>query len=277
MKPEQLTDLSRLCIHSITTKPLDITSAVNKYASLGVSGITIWRDAYGDYTPLQIGKMIGRSGLEPVSLCRGGFFPSVDERKRKAAVNDNLTALEEASDMEMPMLVLVCGADPQQLPEVSREQIKAGIEAILPRAEKLKIKLAIEPLHPLYADTRSAINTMKQANDLAGYFNSPWVGVAVDVYHVWWDEDLFGEIVRCGKDDKLFAFHVCDWKVPTGDFLLDRGVMGEGCIDIPGIRGWMNRSGFKGFNEVEIFSQIYWKTNQDEYLNRIIDSYLTHT
>ena len=277
MNTKPFNDLSRLCIHTITTRPLDIECAAEKYASLGVRGITVWRDAIGTHGPRLAGKIIRRSGLEAVSLCRGGFFPSVDTGKRKLAIADNLKALEEASELEAPMLVLVCGADPLQSPQTSREQIRAGIEAILPSAGKLGVKLAIEPLHPVYADTRSAINTMKQANDMTGYFDSPWLGVAVDVYHVWWDEDLQGEIARCGDNNNLFAFHICDWKVPTVDILFDRGIMGEGCIDLRQIRGWMEQAGFEGFNEVEIFSEIYWKTDQEEYLNKIIRAYLEHT
>lgn len=270
---QTIDDLSELCVHTITTRPLDIGAAVKKYAGLGIGGISVWRDALGNRSPRQTGKMIKASGLKPVSLCRGGFFASVDRGKREAAVADNIAALTEAAEMEMPMIVLVCGADPGQSPETSRDQIRAGIEAILPRAEKLGVKLAVEPLHPVYADTRSAINTMKQANDMAGYFNSPWLGLAVDVYHVWWDENLENEIIRCGRAGRLFAFHICDWKVPTADILLDRGIMGEGCIDIRRIRQWMNQAGFSGFNEVEIFSETYWKADQDEYLQKITGAY----
>jgi sugar phosphate isomerase/epimerase len=266
-------DLSGLCIHTITTKPLDIETAAEKYAGLGIGGITVWRDARGNTNPGKTGQIIRRSGLRPVSLCRGGFFASVEQKKREAAIADNLAALTEAAEMEIPMLVLVCGADPGQSAETSRDQIKAGIGAILPLAGKLGIKLAIEPLHPVYADTRSAINTMKQANEMAAYFNSPWLGVAVDVYHVWWDETLRDEIMLCGRAGRLFAFHICDWKVPMSDILLDRGIMGEGCINIRQIWQWVREAGFAGFNEVEIFSRAYWEADQDEYLGKIIRAY----
>ena len=160
--------------------------------------------------------------------------------------------------------------------EESRKQIHDGIAAILPDAQAAGIKLAIEPLHPMYADTRSAINTLSQANDMAEIFNSPFVGVAVDVYHLWWDATLQQEIKRCGKNNNLFAFHVCDWKSPTTDILNDRGLMGEGCIPIKQITEWVDATGFQGFREVEIFSNIYWKEDQHLFLEKIITAYKEH-
>jgi sugar phosphate isomerase/epimerase len=144
-------------------------------------------------------------------------------------------------------------------------------------AQDAGIRLAIEPLHPMYAGDRSAVNTLKQANDMADNINSNWLGVAVDVYHLWWDPELKPEIERCAEQKHLFAFHVCDWKVPTIDFLNDRGLMGEGCINIPEIRSWVETAGFTGYNEVEIFSNNYWATDQHEYLEKIKTAYLTKT
>jgi sugar phosphate isomerase/epimerase len=143
----------------------------------------------------------------------------------------------------------------------------------LPHAEKQGVKLAIEPLHPMYADSRSAINTLAQANDLAIAIGSELIGVAVDVYHLWWDPELEAQIARAGRADKLFAFHVCDWKTPTEDLLFDRGLPGEGCIDVRAIRGWVERAGFTGFVEVEIFSRQYWQRDQQEFLARIVEAY----
>jgi len=168
---------------------------------------------------------------------------------------------------------LVCGADPSQSLEDSRKQIQDGIAELIPEASAAGIKLAIEPLHPMYADTRSAINTLSQANDMTEALNSPLVGVAVDVYHLWWDPNLEKEIERCGKNNSLLAFHICDWKTPTVDFLNDRGLMGEGCIPIRKIRTWVENAGFNGFQEVEIFSSRYWKMDQSEFLKQIITSY----
>ena len=268
-----LQDYSRLCIHTITTKPWSLKEAVENYARAGVKGISVWQDAVADKDFKAAGKLIKDHGLEIVSYCRGGFFPDPDPEKRKLAIEQNEKMLREAAELGAPMLVLVCGSSPSQsLPE-SRMQIRNGIEAILPLAKQLGVKLAIEPLHPMYADNRSAINTLGQANDMAEYFNSNMVGIAVDVYHLWWDPELEKEIKRCGKSDNLLAFHICDWKIPTTDLLLDRGLMGEGCINIPEIRGWVEATGFNGFNEVEIFSNHYWQMDQGEFLVNILEAY----
>jgi sugar phosphate isomerase/epimerase len=273
MNPKPLTDLSRLCIHSITTKPWKIEEAAKNYSSNGVKGITVWRDALAGRNIKQTGEMLRQHGLYIVSLCRGGFFPSKEPIKRKQAIDDNRRAIEEAYELGTNLMVLVCGADPSQSLEDSRKQIHDGIAAILPDAKAAEIKLAIEPLHPMYADTRSAINTLAQANDLSEIMNSQNVGVAVDVYHLWWDPNLEKEIERSGKNGTLLAFHVCDWKSPTKDMLNDRGLMGEGCIPLKKIRSWVEGTGFNGYIEVEIFSDDYWKQDQSVFLQNIISSY----
>lgn len=273
MNYKQHKDLSKLCIHTITTKPWKIEEAAKNYSDAGVKGITVWRDKLEGRNIRQTGKMLREHDLSIVSLCRGGFFPDKNLSKRKSAIDDNRKAIEEAAELGISMLVLVCGADPSQPLEESRKQIRDGIAAIIPDASAAGVKLTIEPLHPMYADTRSAINTLAQANDMAEELNSPWVGIAVDVYHLWWDPFLEKEIKRCGENGNLSAFHICDWKVPTTDMLLDRGLMGEGCIPVKQIRSWVEAAGFTGFNEVEIFSNAYWKEDQSEFLKKIIKAY----
>jgi sugar phosphate isomerase/epimerase len=266
-------DLSKLCIHTITTKPWRIEESAAKFAAAGVKGITVWRDALQGRNIRQTANLLKEHGLSVVSLCRGGFFPGTDAAKRKKAVDDNRKAIEEAHALGTGLIVLVCGAEPGQPLETSRQQIQEGIAGLLPEAAAAGIQLAIEPLHPMYADTRSAINTLAQANDMVEALQSPGVGVAIDVYHLWWDPHLEKEIRRCGENKALLAFHVCDWKSPTTDLLNDRGLMGEGCIPIKKIRGWVEATGFNGFNEVEIFSTHYWQQNQDVFLEQIVHAY----
>jgi sugar phosphate isomerase/epimerase len=272
-----LKDFSRLCVHTLTTKPWTIEECIKNYSTAGISGITIWRNVLENKNLRDVEKLLDDSNLDVVSLCRGGFFPSVDTNKRADAIDDNFLAIEQAAAIGAPLIVLVCGADGRQSLEKSRDQIKEGIVRILPFAQSAGIKLAIEPLHPMYAGDRSAVNTIKQANDMAAEINSEWVGVAVDVYHLWWDQSLKVEIERCAGQKHLFAFHVCDWNVPTIDFLNDRGLMGEGCINIPEIRSWVEATGFNGYNEVEIFSDKFWATDQKEFLGKIKHAYLTKT
>lgn len=271
-----LPDTSRLCLHTITTKPWPIEQAVEQYSLMGVNGMTVWRQALAGRDPAQTGRRIRASGLSIVSLCRGGFFPGLDQAARQAAIDDNLRAIDDAAALGAPLVVLVCGAVPGQPLSESRRQIQDGLAAVLPHAATCGVKLGIEPLHPMYADSRSAINTMQQANDMCDELNSPYVGVVVDVYHLWWDPALETEIQRCGRAGRIFAFHMCDWKTPTEDFLNDRGLMGEGCIPIAQIRGWVEAAGFAGFNEVEIFSDKYWAEDQQTFLPKIKTAYLKY-
>jgi sugar phosphate isomerase/epimerase len=269
-------DLSRLCVHTITTQPWPIEEAAVRFAAAGVKGITVWRQALEGRNIAATGDMLRGHGLGIVSLCRGGFFPHLEEAGRRAAIDDNLKAIDEAEALGAPLIVLVCGAQPGLPLHEARRQIQAGIEEILPRAIEAGTKLAIEPLHPMYADSRSAVNTLGQANDMVEAIGSDHVGVAVDVYHLWWDPALEREIARCGNLGALFAFHVCDWNTPTTDLLNDRGLMGDGCIPIRRIRSWVEAAGFSGFNEVEIFSTRFWSQDQQAFLNRIVEAYQLH-
>ncbi len=275
--PTKPNDTTRLCIHTITTRPWSIETCIEEYSAAEVKGITVWREALEGRKPRDTARRAQEAGLEVVSLCRGGFFPAPAPRKRQAAIEDNLRAIDQAAELGAPLLVLVCGAHPEQPLEVSRAQIAEGIAAILPHAAASNVRLGIEPLHPMYADSRSAINTLAQANDVCQKIASPYLGVVVDVYHLWWDPYLADEIRRCGESGWLFAFHISDWRTPTEDLLNDRGLMGEGCIPIRTIRGWVEAAGFDGFHEVEIFSQRYWAQDQRAFLDRIVQAYRDHS
>lgn len=258
----------------MTTRPWPLAVAAREFQEAGAGAITVWRHHLEPEGAKAAATILQDSGLAVASLCRGGFFPAVNQADRDAAIDENRRVIDEAQTIGAPRVVLVCGAAAGQPLETSRAQIVEGIAAVLPHAEAAGVKLAIEPLHPMYADTRSAINTLKQANDAVAALGSPSVGVAIDVYHTWWDPDLEAEIRRAGNS--IFAFHVCDWRVPTRDLLNDRAMMGEGCIPIRRIREWVEATGFDGFVEVEIFSDEYWELDQTIVLERVVRAFQAH-
>jgi len=272
--PDKLSDTSRLCVHTMTTKPLDLKDAIPAYEAAGVAGITVWRDHIEPYGAKEAGKMLKDSGLQVVSLCRGGFFPATSGMAREQARTDNRKIIDEAAAIGAPLVVLVCGAVPDLDLMTQRQQIAEAIHSLIPHAKGAGVKLAIEPLHPMYAADRSAINTMDQANNIILALDSEQVGIAIDVYHVWWDHFLRAEIERA--TGTILAFHVCDWRVPTRNLLTDRAMMGDGCIKINEIRGWVEKAGFNGFIEVEIFSDDLWAMDQARLLKRIKNAYLKH-
>ncbi len=274
-RPLPAPDPRRLCVHTMTTKPWSLAQAVAAYERAGVPAISVWRqhlDAPGM-------AALKASGLRVTSLCRGGFFPAVDAAGRQHAIDDNRAAIDQAAAIGAPHVVLVCGAVPGLPLAEARRHIADGIAAVLPHARAAGVRLAIEPLHPQYAADRSAVTTLAQARRLCEQLNPTGrtdVGIAVDVYHVWWDDALDDELERAGRLGLLHAFHVCDWKVQQDDVLNDRGLMGEGCIDIPAIRARIEAAGFSGDIEVEIFSARHWAGDQQAWLERIIAAYRDH-
>ena len=233
----------------------------------GIRGIAPWRDKLAELGAKEAAKMIRSHGLTVTGLCRGGMFPAADRQGRRAAIEDNLRAIEDAATLEARCLVLVVGGLPAGSKDLAgaREQVRDGIGSVLDHARSCGVPLALEPLHPMYAADRACVNTMAQANDLCDELGAG-LGLAVDLYHVWWDPQLKAEIERAG-DRRLLAFHICDWLVPTTDLLLDRGMMGDGVIDIPLIRSWVEAAGYRGFQEVEIFSAgNWWRRDPDEVL-----------
>ena len=250
-------------------------------AARGIRAISPWRDQVAAAGLPVISKLVKAHGLELSGYCRGGMFPAADAAGLQAAHDDNRRAVDEACELNAACLVLVVGGLPGALAgkaahkdiALSRSQVFDGIAALLEHARASKMPLAIEPLHPMYAADRACINTMEQALDVCDTLdpgNTGALGVAVDVYHVWWDPKLEAQIQRAGKN-RLLAFHVCDWLTPTTDLLNDRGMMGDGVIDIPKIRGWVEAQGFAGYSEVEIFSAgNWWQRESGEVLDTCI-------
>jgi sugar phosphate isomerase/epimerase len=234
----------------------------------GIRALAPWRDQVAACGLDTAARLIRSHGLRVNGYCRGGMFPAADPAGRARAAEDNRRAVDEALALGAECLILVVGGLPPGSKDIAgaRQQVKDGIAALLDYARPRGLKLAIEPLHPMYAADRACVNTLAQANDLCDALGDG-VGVAVDVYHVWWDPALEREIARAGHANRIHGFHVCDWLVPTTDLLLDRGMMGDGVIDIPRIRGWVEAAGYADCVEVEIFSAAnWWQRDPDEVL-----------
>jgi len=243
-----------------------LPEAIEGCARAGIRGIAPWRDQLAEYGTANAARLLRAHGLDVTGLCRGGMFPAADAAGRQRALDDNRRAVDEAVAIAARCLVLVVGGLPPGSRDLAgaRGQVSDGIGALLEYARSAGMPLAIEPLHPMYAADRACVNTLAQANDLCDEFGAG-LGIALDVYHVWWDPALAAEIRRAGRS-RLLAFHLCDWLVPTRDLLTDRGMMGDGVIDIAQIRGWVEAAGYDGYCEVEIFSRDWWARPGDEVL-----------
>jgi sugar phosphate isomerase/epimerase len=257
----------KLSLNTATVKKQwNLAQMIEGCARHEIRGIAPWRDQVAQMGLLQASKSIRANGLTVTGLCRGGFFTAKDWK------DDNLRAIEEAHALGAQCLVLVVGglsAGSKDL-TAARNLVKEGIAAILPEARKAGVPLAIEPLHPMQAAERACVNTLEQALDLCDSLGDG-IGVAVDVYHVWWDPKLESQIRRAGKK-RILAYHICDWLVPTRDLLNDRGMMGDGVIDLPALRRMVEAAGYDGYIEVEIFSQRnWWQRDPDEVIGVIKD------
>ncbi|GAA0234211.1 sugar phosphate isomerase/epimerase [Castellaniella daejeonensis] len=253
---------------------------IDECARRGIHAISPWRDQVADVGLETVARLLRTTGVGLSGYCRGGFYPAANTAGLTAALEDNRRAVDEARALDAPCLVLVVGSLPGALQGVpaytditrARGEVRDGIAATLEYARTVGMPLAIEPLHPMQAAERACINTLEQALDLCDELDperSGMLGVAVDVYHVWWDPKLHAQIRRAGAK-RLLAYHVCDWLAPTRDLLNDRGMMGDGVIELKTIRREMESAGYAGLCEVEIFSEDWWSRPGEEVLDTCI-------
>jgi sugar phosphate isomerase/epimerase len=270
----------------------DMRQAVEACLALGITAIAPWRDQVHAIGLAEAARIVADNKLQVTGLCRGGMFPAGDPQARAAAIDDNRRAIDEAAALNADCLVLVVGGLPAGSRDIgsARQMVADGIAAILPHASAANVPLAIEPLHPMYAADRACVNTLEQALDLCDLLGDAagsdrsgkdgmkggGIGVAIDVYHVWWDPKLEEQIARAGASNRILAHHICDWLVPTQDLLLDRGMMGDGVIDLKRIRAAIEKAGYAGHQEVEIFSaNNWWNKPGHEVLSTCIKRFQT--
>jgi len=271
-------------LNTATLKQWTLERIIEACGRKGVRAIAPWHDEVERVGVAQTKRLLHEANVSLCGYCRGGLFPVATKAERSTVMDRNRRVIDYARELDAPCVVMVVGGLPgamQGAPTsrdlvAAREQVREGIARVLDYAKDVGMPLAIEPLHPMYAADRACVNTLEHALDLCDELDPEAqgaLGVALDCYHVWWDPKLEMQIARAGKR-RLLGFHVCDWLVPTRDLLNDRGMMGDGVIDIPRIRAWVENTGFAGYAEVEIFSNAnWWQRDGNEVLDTCIARY----
>lgn len=266
--------LAKLSLNQRTTESWSVREAVEGCVRAGIPAIGLWREPVAEIGVAAAAKLVADAGLRVSSLCRGGFL-TTDGEAGRAALEDNRRAIDEAAGVGTDCLVMVVGGLPPGSRDLigARQRVADALAELAPYAGERGVRLALEPLHPMYCADRAVLSTLGQALDLAEPFPVAQVGVVVDTFHIWWDPDVWRQIARAG--DRIASFQVCDFLTPLpADVLLGRGMMGDGHIDFPPFRRAVEDAGYTGDTEVEIFNAEVWATDPDEVLATMKDRYL---
>lgn len=273
------TGLERFSINQMTVKQLSMPELVEVCGELGVVNVGLWREPVQTYGLEATAKLVRDAGLTVTTLCRGGFFTAIDPQERATALDDNRRAVDEAATLGTDVLVLVSGGLPAGSKDLhgARERIADALGELGPYAEERGVKLAIEPLHPMYASDRCVVSTLSQALDLAERFPAQQVGVTVDTYHIWWDDTAPEQIARAGAGGRIHTFQLADWTTPLPEGVLTgRGQIGDGSIDMREWKGYVEAAGYDGAIEVELFNDGLWARDGREVLAETAQRFVEH-
>ncbi|RZS30307.1 sugar phosphate isomerase/epimerase [Herbihabitans rhizosphaerae] len=269
--------MNRLSLNQATTRSWSVAEAVDGCARAGITGIGLWREHVAAQGLAESAKLVRDAGLTVTSLCRGGFFTASDPAERAKALADNEKAIAEAATLGTDVLVLVSGGLPAGQSDVdgARQRVVDALGSLAPVAAEHGVRLAIEPLHPMYCSDRCVVSTLDQAVDIASEFPAEQVGVVVDTYHVWWDPGVYRAIERAGR--RIASFQVADWVTPLPEgVLLGRAMIGDGCVELRRLREAVDHAGYRGPIEVEIFNQELWDSPGGEVLELMVARYREH-
>lgn len=272
-------DLSRFSINQMTVKQLSMPELVDACLELGVPGVGLWREPVQSYGLEETAKLVRDAGLTVTTLCRGGFFTAIDPDERAHALDDNRRAVDEAATLGTDTLVLVSGGLPAGSKDLhgARERIADALGELGPYAEERGVRLAIEPLHPMFASDRCVVSTLTQALDLAERFPAQQVGVTVDTYHIWWDDRAPEQIARAGAGGRIHTFQLADWTTPLPEGVLNgRGQIGDGAIDMREWLSYVEAAGYSGPIEVELFNDGLWARDGREVLAETAARFVEH-
>ncbi|GAA2434477.1 sugar phosphate isomerase/epimerase family protein [Streptomyces macrosporus] len=270
---------ARFSINQETVKQLSLPDLAKACGELGVAGVGLWRAPVQEYGVEATARLVRDAGLTVTSLCRGGFLTAVDPAERSRALDDNRAAIDEAAGIGTDTLVMVSGGLPAGDRDLfgARERVADALAELAPYAAERGVRLAIEPLHPMFASDRCVVSTLGQALDLAERFPADRVGVVVDTYHVWWDDRAPAQIARAGETGRIAAFQVADWCTPLpAGVLLGRGQLGNGSIDFRAWRDLVAEAGYTGWTEVEIFNEELWARDGREALAETVERFRAH-
>lgn len=271
--------LARFSINQMTVRQLTLPELTEACTRLGVPGVGLWREPVRRYGVEAAARLVRDAGLAVTTLCRGGFLTATEPAARERALDDNRAALDEAAALGTDTLVLVSGGLPpgsRDLPG-ARERVAEGIGVLAPYARERGVRLAIEPLHPMFAADRCAVSTLGQALDIAERFPAEEVGVVVDSYHVWWDDRAPLDVARAGAGGRIHAFQLADWVTPLPAGVLNgRGQLGDGAIDLRAWRERVDAAGYSGPVEVELFNEGLWARDGVEVLAETATRYVRH-
>ena len=257
-----------------------IAEVIDAIAGAGFGLMAPWRREIEGGDVKAIARHIHDAGLKLSGYCRSTYVPAPDLAGFRANVEANKRALDDAAILGAPCFVMVVGGLPAGSKDLAsaRQQVKDATAELAEHGRQIGVRIALEPLHPVYAADRSCLTLLSEALDWCDEINDPWVGVAIDAYHVWWDPNLTRDVQRAATAQRVFAYHVCDWLVPTNDVLNDRGIMGDGVIDLKAMRHTLETAGYAGAVEVEIFSTAnWWKRPMMETLQVCRDRLTTAT
>ncbi|PVC91578.1 sugar phosphate isomerase/epimerase family protein [Streptomyces sp. CS014] len=272
-------DLARLSINQETIKQWSLPELAEGCGKAGIDKVGLWRAPVQAYGVERTARLLADAGIGVTSLCRGGFFTALDPAERARALDDNRVAIDEAAALSTDTLVLVSGGLPPGSRDLhgARERVAEALAELAPYAAARGVRLAIEPLHPMYASDRCVVSTLAQALDLAERFPAEQVGVVVDTYHLWWDDRAPEQIARAGAGGRIHSFQLADWVTPLpAGVLLGRGQLGDGSVDFRAFRRDVEASGFDGPIEVEIFNEALWARDGAEVLAEVAERYVQH-
>ncbi len=268
-------ELARLSINHVTTKRWNLPDAIAGYARAGVRGIGLWPASVQAYGVANTRRALDAHGLVATSYCCGSMFVATGKAERAKERERNRALLEQAAQLGAKSLVCVSGGLPagEKGLQAARQRTADELAELLPFARSGGVTIGIEPIHPMKAADVSSLTTLSEANSLCDALGED-LGIIIDVYHVWWDPNLDLEIQRA--KGRIAGFHLCDWLPTMEENVGGRGMMGDGVIDIAGIRANADRAGFEGFYEVELVSTVWERRDPVEVVSICVDRYRTH-